>query len=89
VQYPWHALHGQTLEVERELTAEGERLYVVTLADSSLTHLPVWMTETTAAAPATLLASPWASVDGLVALRRLLDGVLDPMPLEADRRGRP
>ncbi|WP_373063030.1 hypothetical protein [Gemmatimonas sp.] len=54
-----------------------------------MTHLPVWMTETTGAAPATLLASPWASVDGLVALRRLLDGVLDPMPLEADRRGRP
>ncbi len=58
MQYPWHALHGQTLDVERALSAEGERVYVITLADGSLTHLPVWMTEDAAAGPSTLVVSP-------------------------------
>ena len=58
MQYPWHALHGQTLDVERALTAEGEHLYVITLADGSLTYLPVWMTEDASAGATTLSASP-------------------------------
>ncbi len=78
MQYPWHALHGQTLDVERALTAEGARVYVIALVDGSLTHLPVWMTEDTAAGPATLAVRPLVGVAGLAALRRLLDAVLDP-----------
>ena len=35
VQYPWHALYGQTLDVERALSAEGERVYVITLATAA------------------------------------------------------
>ena len=88
MQYPWHALHGQTLDVERALTADGERVYVITLADGSLTHLPVWMTEDTAAGPAALAASPIVGVDGLAALRRLLDAVLDPASGVVDAPGR-
>ena len=88
MQYPWHALHGQTLDVERALTAEGERLFVITLADGSLTQLPVWMTEDAAAGPATLSASPHVSVAGLEALRRLMDAVLDPTPVGVDAPGR-
>ena len=46
MQYPWHALHGQVLEVERELTADGERVYVIALDDESLTHFfgTAWVT---------------------------------------------
>ena len=88
MRYPWHALHGQTLDVERELTADGERVYVITLADSSLTHLPVWMTEDAAAGPTTLTGSPYVSVTGLEALRRLVDAVLDPTPAGVDAPGR-
>ena len=85
---PWHALHGQELDVERELTVDGERVYAITLADQSLTHLPVWMTETAAAAPATLVTSPVVSVAGLFALRRLLDAMLDPPTAAQDAQGR-
>lgn len=88
MQYPWHALHGQALEVERELTADHERVYVIALSDGSLTHLPVWMTEPAAAIPATVVASPVVSVGGLVALRRLLDAVLDLPSTEPDAQGR-
>ena len=88
MQYPWHALHGQTLDVERALTADGERVYVITLADGSLTHLPVWMTEDAAARPVTLVSSPYVSVAGLEALRRLLDAVLDPASGVVDAPGR-
>ena len=88
MQYPWHALHGQVLDVERELTADGERVYVITLADGSLTHLPVWMTESAAAVPATLVSAPCVSVDSLAALRRLIDVALDAPPIAQDARGR-
>ena len=88
MQYPWHALHGQVLEIERELTADGERVYVIALADESLTHLPVWMTEAAAASPATVVADPVVSVAGLAALRRLLDTRLDPAGSTADARRR-
>ncbi len=88
MQYPWHALHGQTLDVERALTAEGERVYVITLADGSLTHLPVWMTEDAAAGPTTLVVSPHVSLAGLEALRRLVDAVLDPPVADVDAPGR-
>lgn len=86
MQYPWHALHGQVLEVERELTADGERVYVIALGDESLTHLPVWMTEPAAAIPATVVADPVVSVAALAALRRLLDTVLDPVASTPDAR---
>jgi hypothetical protein len=89
VQYPWHALHGQVLDVERELTADGERVYVIALGDESLTHLPVGMTQPAAAIPATVVADPVVSVAGLVALRRLLDTRLDPAGSTADARRRP
>ena len=88
MQYPWHALHGQTLDVERALTAEGEHLYVITLADGSLTYLPVWMTEDASADSTTLSASPAVSVAGLVALRRLVDALLDPPASVVDAPGR-
>ena len=88
VQYPWHALHGQVLGVEHELTADGERVYVIALGDESLTHLPVWMTEPAAAIPATLVAAPRVSVVGLAALRRLLDTRLDPAGATVDARRR-
>lgn len=89
MQYPWHALHGQVLEVERELTADGERVYVIALDDKSLTHLPVWMTEPAAAIPATVVADPVVSVVGLAVLRQLLDTRLDPTGATADARRRP
>lgn len=89
MQYPWHALHGQVLEVERELTADGERVYVIALDDDSLTHLPVWMTEAGAAIPATVVAEPVVSVAGLAALRRLFDTWLDQSGATADARRRP
>lgn len=91
MQYPWHALHGQALDVERELTADHERVYVIALSDGSLTHLPVWMTEPAAAIPAipaTVVASPVVSVAGLGALRRLLDAVLDVSAAAPDAEGR-
>ncbi|WP_309671769.1 hypothetical protein [Gemmatimonas sp.] len=88
MRYPWHALHGQALDVERELTADDERVYVIALSDGSLTHLPVWMTETAAAAPATVVTSPAVSIAGLVALRRLLDAVLDVSAAAPDAQGR-
>jgi hypothetical protein len=88
VRYPWHALHGQTFDVERALTADGERVYVITLADGSLTHLPVWMTEDAAAGSTTLTGSPSVSVAGLEALRRLVDAVLDPFAGGVDAPGR-
>ncbi|WP_310570748.1 hypothetical protein [Gemmatimonas sp.] len=88
MQYPWHALHGQALDVERELTADDERVYVIALSDGSLTHLPVWMTETAAAAPATVVTSPVVSVAGLITLRRLLDAVLDVSAAAPDAQGR-
>jgi hypothetical protein len=89
VQYPWHALHGQVLEVERELTADGERVYVIALDDESLTHLPVWMTEPAAAIPAAVVADPVVSVAGLAALRRLIDLQLDPAGSAPDAGRRP
>jgi hypothetical protein len=88
VRYPWHALHGQALEVERELTADHERVYVIALPDGSLTHLPVWMTESGAAVPATVVRSPVVSVPALRALRRLLDAVLDRPAATPDAGGR-
>lgn len=88
MRYPWHALHGQVLEVERELTADGERVYVITLGDKSLTHLPVWMTEPAAAIPATVATDPVVSRAALAALRRLLDAVLDPAASTLDARRR-
>lgn len=89
MQYPWHALHGQVLDVERELTADGERVYVIALDDASLTHLPAWMTEPAAAMPATVVTDPVLSVAGLLALRRLIDSRLDPAGATADARRRP
>jgi hypothetical protein len=77
------------LEVERELTADGERVYVIALDDGSLTHLPVWMTEPAAAILATVVADPVVSVAGLAALRRLLNTRLDPAGSAADARRRP
>lgn len=88
VRYPWHALYGQELDVERALTADGERVYVITLADQSLTHLPVWMTEPAAAVPAAVVASPVVSVSGLRTLRRLPDAVLDLLAVAQDAQGR-
>ena len=88
MRYPWHALHGQELAVERELTADGERVYVIALDDESLTHLPVWMTEPAAAIPATVVGAPVVSVAGLSALRRLLDAVRDPPTAAQDAQGR-
>lgn len=88
MRYPWHALHGQELDVERELSADGERVYVIALDDESLTHLPVWMTEPAAAAPATVVTSPAVSVAGLLALRRLLDAVLDRAGVAQDAQER-
>lgn len=88
MRYPWHALHGQELEVERELTADGERVFVIALSDGSLTHLPVWMTEPTAAIPAAVVGDPVVSVAALAALRRLLDAVLDPAASRPDARRR-
>ena len=88
MRYPWHALHGQTLDVERALTADGERVFVITLADGSLTHLPVWMTEDDAAGPSTLVLSPHVSLAGLKALRYLLDAALDPASGVVDAPGR-
>jgi hypothetical protein len=61
---------------------------VIALADESLTHLPVWMTEPAAAIPATVVRDPAVSVAGLTALRRLLDLVLDPAAPEPDARRR-
>ena len=89
MRYPWHALHGQVLDVERELTADDERVYVIALADESLTHLPVWMTEPAAAIPATVVSAPQVSVAGLAALRQLLDARLDPAGATVDARRRP
>ncbi|WP_396225296.1 hypothetical protein [Gemmatimonas sp.] len=89
MRYPWHALHGQVLDVERELTAADERVYVIALADESLTHLPVWMTEPAAAIPATVVSAPRVSVAGLAALRQLLDARLDPAGATVDARRRP
>lgn len=89
MRYPWHALHGQVLDVERELTADDERVYVIALADESLTHLPVWMTEPAAATPATVVSAPRVSVAGLAALRQLLDARLDPAGATVDARRRP
>jgi hypothetical protein len=86
VQYPWHALHGRVLDVERELTADGERVYVIALGDESLTHLPVWMTDPAAAIPMTIVADPVVTVAALAALRRLLDVVLDPVASTPDAR---
>ncbi len=88
MRYPWHALHGHELDVERELTVDGVRVYVIALDDESLTHLPVWMTEPAAAIPATVVTEPVVSVAGLSALRRLLDMVLDPAASTLDARGR-
>ena len=81
-------MQGQTRAVERELTVDGERVYVITLVDGSLTHVPAWMTEDAAAGPATLVASPHVSVARLAALRRLIDAVLDAATVDVDARGR-
>ncbi len=70
------------------MIADGERVYVITLTDGSLTHLPVWMTEATAAEPTTLTASPCVSVEALDALQRLLTVVLDPPVVDVEARGR-
>ena len=86
MQCPWHALHGQILEVERELTADGERVYVIALGDESLTHLPVWMTLADAAIAATVVTDPVVSIAGLAALRHLFDTRLDPAGATADAR---
>ncbi len=89
MRYPWHALHGQVVAVERELTAADERVFVIALDDASFTHLPVWMTEAAAARPAMVVAEPVVSVAGLTVLRRLLDAVLDPAAAPSDAGGRP
>lgn len=53
--------------------AAGERCYVVTLADGTKTHLPVWMTEADAARDVTLVQTPRVSVAALETVRTLLD----------------
>jgi hypothetical protein len=62
-------------------------VYVIALSDGSLTHFPVWMTVSAAAAPATVVTSPAVSLAGLVALRRLLDAVLDGSAAAPDAHG--
>jgi len=57
--------------------AAGERSYVVTLADGTKTHLPVWMTEPDAACDVSLVDHPFVSVAALDAVRALLDTMLD------------
>ena len=57
--------------------AAGERSYVVTLADGTKTHLPVWMTEPDAEGDVSLVDHPFASIAALEALRTLLDTTLD------------
>lgn len=51
----------------------GERCYVVTLADGTKTHLPVWMTEADAAGDVKLVPTPRVSVAALETVRSLLD----------------
>ena len=53
--------------------AAGERSYVVTLADGTKTHLPVWMTDVEAAREVTLTDTPHVSVAALEAVCVLLD----------------
>ena len=55
--------------------AAGERSYVVTLADGTRTHLPVWMTEPDAGRAVALTSAPHVSIAALEAVRGLLDDV--------------
>jgi len=50
---------------------------VVTLADGTKTHLPVWMTELDAEGDASLADHPFASIAALEAVRALVDTRLD------------
>jgi len=73
VFYPWHPCHGQVLAVTGSHCVAGERSYVVTLADGTKTHLPIWMTESAATCDVTLVALPRVSVAALEQVRSLLD----------------
>src|SRR6185312_10905059 len=77
VHYRWHPLHGRVLPVCGAHCAAGERCYVVTLADGTKTHLPVWMTELDAEGDASLADHPFASIAALEAVRALVDTRLD------------
>lgn len=53
--------------------AAGERCYVITLADRTKTHLPVWMTEPDAGREAPVVERPVVSIAALEAVRTLVD----------------
>jgi len=53
--------------------AAGERCYVVTLADGTKTHLPVWMAELDAGQVVPVVEHPFVSIAALQAVRTLVD----------------
>lgn len=75
VHYRFHPRVGERVAVIRQHSFRGEAAYVVEQRDGSLTHLPVWMTDSAAAAMQLVIAPHWPS-KVLLDLRRLIDAAV-------------
>ena len=72
VHYRFHPRHGERLGVIRQHGFRGERAFVVEQRDGTLTHLPTWMAEESAAR-LDIVKQPRFSLEALTDLRRLVE----------------
>ncbi|MBK3787073.1 hypothetical protein G3A43_43700 [Paraburkholderia aspalathi] len=75
VQYCFHPLAGQRLEVVRVHRVHDQQCYVVRRADGSTVSVPAWMTELSSA-QIRVVAEPRIAVETLLELRRLVSTTL-------------
>ena len=72
IEYPWHPLHGQIVQVQKRFVERSGTYYVVESPDHANHFLPDWMTDPASCANSGI-GLPRCSLDGLFALRQLLD----------------
>jgi hypothetical protein len=72
IEYPWHPLFGQNVQVHKRLEERAGIFYVIGLPDHTFHLLPDWMTDPAMRANSEI-GPPRCSLDGLISLRQLLD----------------
>ena len=72
IEYPWHPLYGQNLQVRKRVVERSGTYYVIELPDGTNQFLPDWMTDPASCANSEI-GLPRCSLDGLFSLCQLLD----------------
>lgn len=73
VQYRFHPLYKQEVEILYETVKGGNRYYLIVFIDTTHLFLPVWMTDPLICKHLTVRETPYCHLSALRNLRELLD----------------